>query len=381
MRYRENWTLYKRKTGRGGPVWYYRTYDEFGQRTAGRSTGKTSKTLANDYCAKLFRAGRLLPTDDLPFGEYALDWWTWGKSEYLRSRLARSPEGKPAVSERYADQMVGILNAHLLPAFKDMRLSAITPRALENWITELREQGLAHKRINDILSGLRIMLSEAVRLGRLAKSPFDVVKPLGVDRPRRELLSLVEFKELFKAESIPTVWKGHTLHRAINLTAALTGCRQGELLALRDEDVHPGWFHVAHSYTPRYGLGPTKTREIRDVPLHELGMVALQPFVGTGGYVFSLTRGQVPMGRQRVNEALYEALEIIGITPEQRAARHLSFHAWRHWLVTTLRAHGIPDPLIRRVTGHETAQSVERYTAFQKADFLPVLAIQAEVLE
>jgi integrase len=377
MRYRENWTLYKRNVGKRS-VWYYRTYDEFGQRTTGRSTGQTSKTLATNHCSKLLREGRLLPTSDLLFEEYAADWWTWGKSEYLRGRLARSAEGKPAVSERYADQMAGMLNTHVLPAFRTLKLSAITPRAVEKWISDLREEGLGHKHVNDVMSCLRIMLAEAHRLGRISKSPFDVVKPLGVDRPRRALLSLGEFRALFSVENIERVWKSHLLHRAINLTAALTGARQGELLGLRAENVHEGWLHLAHSYTPRYGLGPTKTREVRDVPLHELGMLALRPFIGKG-YVFSLTRGETPIGRQAVNDALYAALDSIGITPELRASRHLSFHAWRHWLTTTLRARGVPDPLIRRVTGHETAAMTERYTAFVRDDFLPVLAIQGEV--
>jgi hypothetical protein len=109
MRHRGNWSLYKRQVG-SHAVWYYRTYDEYGQRTIGRSTGQTSKKKANDYIAKLFKAGLLLPTDDLPFEVHAQDWWTWGKSEYLRNRLTLSAEGKPSVSERYADQMSRTLN-------------------------------------------------------------------------------------------------------------------------------------------------------------------------------------------------------------------------------------------------------------------------------
>jgi len=72
MRYREPWSLYPRKSKPGGStVWYYRTYDESGQRTTGRSTGTSSKTLARDYCARLYQEGRLIPTPDLLFEEYA----------------------------------------------------------------------------------------------------------------------------------------------------------------------------------------------------------------------------------------------------------------------------------------------------------------------
>ena len=76
MRYREPWSLYRRRSTPEGPeVWYYRTYDEHGHRTTGRSTGTTSKTLANDYCARLYREGRLIPSADIVFEDYAGPWW------------------------------------------------------------------------------------------------------------------------------------------------------------------------------------------------------------------------------------------------------------------------------------------------------------------
>jgi integrase len=73
------------------------------------------------------------------------------------------------------------------------------------------------------------------------------------------VLTVEEVQRLFAEENIEPAWKGHLLYRCINLVAACTGCRQGELLALRDDAVHPGWLHIAHSYAPAYGLGPTKT--------------------------------------------------------------------------------------------------------------------------
>jgi integrase len=67
--------------------------------------------------------------------------------------------------------------------------------------------------------------------------------------------------------------------------------RQGEILAVRDADVHDRFIHVAHSWNPTYGLGPTKTRQARDVPLPARVLQAVQPFLVSGGYVFSMTRG------------------------------------------------------------------------------------------
>jgi integrase len=379
MRARQNWSLYKRKVGAIGYVYYYRTYDEFGQRTVAKSTGKTSKTLANDYCANLFRAGKLIPTSDPLFSDFAEGWWIWGTCDYLRGRLERSAPGKPSVSERYGREMLSILNMHLLPAFKNLRLSAITAQRIEHWALKLRDTGLSGKRVNDISSCLRIMLTEAHRLGRLDRNPFDAVRPLGIDKRDRGVLTLEEVQRLFLDRNIKKVWNSHTLHRTINLVAACTGCRMGELLALKAEDVHAGWLHIAHSWNATYGLGPTKTRQVRDVPIASKPLKALKKLSIAGGFVFSMDKGKHPIGHTRVSQAFYEALEKIGITPEQRAERNITFHSWRHWLNSVLRARAVPDPLVRRVTGHTTEEMTEHYTRFVRADFAPVLVVQEEV--
>lgn len=382
MRYREPWSLYPRKANPDGPtVWYYRTYDESGHRTMGRSTGTSSKTLAREYCARLYREGRLIPSADLVFEEYARPWWIWGRCEYIRGRLERSAAGKPAISKRYASDMRKALENRLLPRFGKLRLSAISPEIIERWALQLRDEGLSGKGVNNLLSCLRVMLAEAYRLRRIHRNPFDVVRPLGVDNRDRGVLSIEEVQRLFAPENIEPAWKGHLLFRCINLVAACTGCRQGELLALRDEAVHPGWLHIAYSYSPTYGLGPTKTKQVRDVPLPSRAMEALKPFLGSGGYVFSVNQGRTPVHRIGVNEALYAALAAIVISEEERRARNIVFHGWRRWLNSVLRARAVPDPLVRRVTGHATEEMTESYTRFVLEDFAPVLAIQAEVFK
>jgi hypothetical protein len=42
MRYREPWSLFRRRFTADGPtIWYYRTYDEHGRRTTAQTTGTT----------------------------------------------------------------------------------------------------------------------------------------------------------------------------------------------------------------------------------------------------------------------------------------------------------------------------------------------------
>jgi hypothetical protein len=52
-----SYTLYPRPRAKGKPVWYFQTYTEQGRRLPGRSTGKTSKSVARVYCENLLRTG------------------------------------------------------------------------------------------------------------------------------------------------------------------------------------------------------------------------------------------------------------------------------------------------------------------------------------
>jgi hypothetical protein len=79
MKYRQDFSLYKRHMKNGRYVYYYRTYDEYGQRTQARSTGKTSRTLAERYCHELMKKGELVPTRELHFADYSRDWWIWDR--------------------------------------------------------------------------------------------------------------------------------------------------------------------------------------------------------------------------------------------------------------------------------------------------------------
>jgi integrase len=381
MKYRQDYCLYRRKMKNSVAVWYYRTYDEYGQRTTGRSTGQTNKTLARRYCNQLMRRGKLVPIRDVSFNNYSTDWWLWERCSYIRSRLARSPSNKPAISRNYAREMHSILEQYLIPTFGRLRLSSITPRIIESWMFGLLDKGLSPKRINNICSCLRVMLKEAQRLGQLRVNPFETVRPLADNCRERGVFTIDEVKALFDPNNIAPVWNGHSLYRVINMVAAATGMRQGEILAVRDEDLRNGSIHVSHSWDPRYGLGPTKTRQERDVPVPSRVLEDMQLFVGTGGFIFSFTQGKSPATGNRVTRALYVALERIGISEKERDRRNLTFHSWRHFFNSVMRSRSIPDPLLQRVTGHATTEMTERYTHFNLEDFREIASVQAEVFK
>jgi len=57
-----DFTLLRRKVPSGKKVVYYYAYDDEGQRLGPWTTGQVSKTAARNYCNRLNREGKLIPT-------------------------------------------------------------------------------------------------------------------------------------------------------------------------------------------------------------------------------------------------------------------------------------------------------------------------------
>ncbi|QEN03292.1 hypothetical protein EW093_00745 [Thiospirochaeta perfilievii] len=56
----------------------------------------------------------------------------------------------------------------------------------------------------------------------------------------------------------------------------------------------------------------------------------------------------------------------MGINTELREQRNLTFHSFRHFLVTYLRGKGVTDAEITSITGQKTIKVIDDYTRFDK---------------
>ncbi len=83
------------------------------------------------------------------------------------------------------------------------------------------------------------------------------------------------------------------------------------------------------------------------------------------GFIFTLNKNK-PLTPQRVTEAFYRAIERMGISKEQRLERNITFHSFRHFLVTYLRGKGVTDAEITSITGQKTIKVIDDYTRFDK---------------
>ncbi len=387
-RFREDFTLYARKMLDGRSVWYYRTYTEDGRRTPGLSTGETSKTEARKRCNQLLKEGKLIPPETaervrIPtLREWAEreKWWRWDQCHYLRGQLARSDEDKPAVSRRYADDALRDLTAYILPAHGARPLDKITPQDCEELLFQWQAKGLSKKSINNKASVYRIMMAEAERLGKIARNPWDRVESFKPAARPKGILTMDEARRLLNPATVKVVWGDNELTYCANLLAAVTACRLGEVLALKREDLFPDHIHVAGSWGRKYGLGKTKTKRVDDIPIPRFVHDAIDRWCAWEGFVFSYCGGLQPAEPSRVNDALKAALEKIGIPAKERLRRNVSFHSWRAFANTFMRARGIADSKVRELTRHASQEMTEHYSAFRLEDFKDVREAQEELV-
>jgi integrase len=171
---------------------------------------KLSKALADREVGLVFDAGTLT------VGEY-LDRW-----------LLHSARGR--VRQKTYERYESIVRVHLVPALGRIRLKALTPDHVRGLYREKLDGGLAPRTVLHIHRTLSKALKQATDDGLIPRNAAASVKP---PQPRREEIQPLSGDQVWAF--LGTV-AGDRLE-ALYVLAITTGLRQGELLALKWEDV------------------------------------------------------------------------------------------------------------------------------------------------
>jgi integrase len=376
MRIKADYSVWPRTMPSGHVVYYYQTYDENGKRTVPRSTGKATLTEAARECNRLLKLGLLVPRDRMPaFAEFAVGWWDMKTCKYCQLKAIREPLATTTIKGNLKN-----LNNRVLPKWGKYRLDEIVQYDIETWMLEIIQEGYKNGYANSLFFTLRIMLGDAVRRGILKVNPAEKIKKLARDSRKIEILKIPEVRKLFPPRW-EAVWDNQYVYMA-NKLAAFTGMRLGEIVGLRGEFVFPDYIAVQGQMNKDREYTKTKTKVDRDIPInagmyHDLRR--LMAVNGTG-FVFSEEGGENPVSRSTIYNGLCDALEKIGISHDERIRRGISFHAWRHFLITLLRMSNVSDKKAKDVAGHSSAFVNDQYTHLDTREFEDVRAVQENLL-
>jgi integrase len=343
-----------------GPIWYakYRLPDgrqvqkkigpawsERGRPPAGHYT----KRLAEDWLRDLLDQARRGTLPGLiKTGATVAD----AAAEFLRY-IEHDRERKPSTVKGYR----WIINAQILPALGAMQIEDLTSEHVERWLAAMGGKASSKRKALVVLHGI---FARAKKVHKLAVNPVsDVEKPPQSRSGDIEVFTPEEVWALVRAA------EGEQ-DAAIFLTAAFTGLRQGELIALRwrDVDFAGSALRVRASYAGGV-LSTPKSGKVRSVPLAPEVARALarlgerELLVGEDDLVFIGEAGSYLDGsalRRRYKDALRRA-----------ALRPLRFHDLRHTFGTRM----IAKADIRRVQewmGHADIQTTMRYLHYAPRD-------------
>ncbi len=292
--------------------------------------------------AGIQRGEHIDPKDNHRLFEHVADAWraTWLDLE-------------PKTRAGYA----AILNRHVLPRWSGVRIGAVTPEAIQEWVNDLAG-GRKPNTVRRIYSVLRSVLKVAVERRYVLSNPCDVVRlprapAAAIDQ--KLFLSALEVSAL--AEAIEPRYK------VLIYTAAYTGLRSGDLggLRRRDVDLLHGSLTVERALKEVSGVlefGPTKTGRVRRVGVPKFLVEMLTDHIDSldGGPEALVFRS--PNGGPRRHHNMY----LRSFKPAVRAAlpeaKHgLRFHDLRHTCAALLIAAGAHPKAIQDHLGHRNIQT------------------------
>lgn len=180
-----------------------------------------------------------------------------------RAGIVRTRGGdpiKPGTLRAYSQA----LRLRVYPTMADTPFYRVRRVHLQDLVDGLVALGVAPATINTTVGALGAIYGRAVHRDELEVSPTRGVKVPAARNGRTRFATPQEAASLLAA--VPA------RDRAIWATAMYAGLRRGELGALRwtDVDLKAGRIHVERSWDPTDGMGATKNRNRRHVPIPEI---------------------------------------------------------------------------------------------------------------
>jgi integrase len=324
------------------------------------------------------------------FIDFLRDFWDFNKSPYFEDLRMR---GK-SITQRTCRNAKNIIEKHWQPYFNDKTLGEITRADLRKLGRSMRDE-LAGKTINNIIS----IGTKALRWAYREKMiPEDVTLDLGGfsgGSKKRDIFSTEETEKLF----IEKNWVDKMAYAAA-LLALTTGLRNGEIRALRGEDIGDKLYsvkaengithnvymlYVRHGWNFLDGLKTTKNGEEGTVHLLPeirnllLTLLENNPYLDIEKekrFIFWGIKKDRPCGAQRLLKGLRNAIEKAEINV---SGRKIDLHSFRHENGTVLVKKTGDLRKVSKSLRHKSLKMTEHYTDHvDEEDIADMGAVAAE---
>lgn len=286
------------------------------------------------------------------------------------------------VSENTMVGYSGYLKKHLFPAFGNIQLNMITVNAIQSFMNEEADKGYARASISKIMQLFTQVMDSAVEDGFI---PWNPCKSKKLFNPSDKVEEIKPYEpHIFRQIEalLPTIEKENDrLYLALSM---YTGMRQGELIALRWEDIDmsEGFIRInsAASFGGRNkpkGKAPKTDSGRRPIPILKQLKEALGNIDGKSGLILHGCKqkdNSVIMSKQAVknmDERINKAFLSAGI-PEPFFS-----HRMRHTIVTLLNNSRLADDKsLQTWAGHSDSAFTRRQYMTSQEEQLKAVSVE-----
>ncbi len=245
---------------------------------------------------------------------------------------------KPSTQRVYGT----LLKGRILPAFGSLPLDRIERVDAVRWFEKgsRAAPGVANK----ALQLMRQILNHAVACGHIETNPARGIRP----NPSRKLTRFLSREEIARLHRVLDRYAEGSASEAqqadIVRLLLLTGCRKGEILRLRREEVREDRLELADSKTgPRTVLLNAPARKILERRLRQ----------GNGPWIFPSIKD--PSRHQFYGLWLWYAVR------READIEDVRLHDLRHTVASQAAMSGVPLPVVARLLGHRDVSMTMRY--------------------
>jgi len=250
------------------------------------------------------------------------------------------------------------LRTHIFPMMGEMSLTAINTRNVQAFISALTAKGLTRKTCDNVLQTLSGLLRMAKAWGYIP-AVFDrsaLSLPREGEKQEERFFTAAQVKQIINASEEPysTLWA----------VLSLTGCRAGEVFALKrtDLDFEKRVIRIRRTLDAATRLmhAPKSRSSSADLPMPEalakrLHMFLAQRWRENEADLLFCNKVGKPMVRNKVALKLQGTLKDLGI---ERAA----LHAFRHMAASELIENGVAPSVVQRQMRHSDSRiTLQKY--------------------
>lgn len=278
----------------------------------------------------------------------------------------------------------GYLRRHVLPFFgKDTDIGKIRVRDVEAFVTHQRKpketdgsggKGLKGSTVLNQVNYLHAIFAFAQRREEVDVNPVAAASKPKTSKPSSDFSFLSPAQVDAVIDAYPDDTLGPT-DRTIVLTAAMTGLRQGELIALRWSDIlwTESSIRVKASVSRGIEGDPKSHTSKREVPMADRVASALEAhfqrafYKRDDDYVFCHPHTGNPYDPSKMRDRFYAAMKtarlghMIG-----RDHGGITFHSLRHTFGTQMASAGVPLVAIKQWLGHADIATTMIYAKWGK---------------